>query len=140
MKKFIRAIFVILALLIVAGYGLYYFGTNLASDKVMEMVNDGLADSGQKEEIKKMIESDPELRAYVEEGKSMDADELPFETKEEATRVLVKKIGLTELQTIKEQAENGTVSKEEIMNTVEQKLTKEELQALKVIAYKELYQ
>ena len=140
MKKFIRAIFVILALLIVAGYGLYYFGTNLASDKVMEMVNDGLADSGQKEEIKKMIESDPELRAYVEEGKSMDADELPFETKEEATRVLVKKIGLTERQTIQEQAENGTESKEEIMNTVEQKLTKEELQALKVIAYKELYQ
>ena len=140
MKKFIRAIFVILALLVFAGYGLYYFGTNLASDKVMEMVNDGLADSGQKEEIKKMIESDPELRAYVEEGKSMDTEELPFETKEEATRVLVKKIGLTELQTIKEQAESGTLSKEEIMNTVEQKLTKEELQALKVIAYKELYQ
>lgn len=140
MKKFIRAVFVILALLVCAGYGLYYFGTNLASDKVMEMVNDGLADSGQKEEIKKMIESDPELKAYIEEGKSIDAGELPFETKEEATRVLVKKIGITELQTIKEQAESGTVSKEEIIDTVERKLTKEELQALKVIAYKELYQ
>lgn len=138
MKKLVKILFFLIVLLVCVGYGLYYFGTNMASDKVMDMVSTELENSGQKEEIKAAIESDPELKKFIDEGANVDEDKLPFQTKEEATRVLVRKIGVNELQNIKSQVENGTASKEEIMNTVESNLSEEEILALKVIAYKEL--
>ena len=64
---------------------------------------------------------------------------MPFTTKEEATRVLIKKVGVSELRDIQTQAQEGTISKEEVIQTLQNKLTEEELTALKVIAYKEIY-
>ncbi|WP_306461674.1 hypothetical protein [Robertmurraya kyonggiensis] len=56
--KFLVVPIVILGLI---GYGVYYFGTNLASEKLMDEVTSELETSGQMEEIKEVIESDPEL-------------------------------------------------------------------------------
>ncbi|MFS0784358.1 hypothetical protein [Bacillus sp. 1P06AnD] len=136
--KFLKISFLIIVILAAAGYGVYYFGTNYASDKVMNMVSDQLENSGQVDEVKKAIEKDPDLKRFVQEGANADESKLPFNTKEEATRVLVKKVGVSELKRISTEVKNGTASKQEIMNEVESKLSPEEIQALKVIAYKEL--
>lgn len=130
--------FAFVLVLVGIGYGIYYFGTNIASDKVMEIVSNELENSERLEAVKQSIASDPDLKQFIDEGANIDENKLPFKTKEEATRVLVRKVGISELQTIQAQVQNGTASKEEILNTIQSKLSDEEIQALKVIAYKEL--
>lgn len=133
--------FIILAIILpcVIGYAIYYFGTDMASDKLVDAVTEELETSGQMNDLKGAIESDPELLSFVEEAKAADSSQLPFTTKEEATRVLIKKIGITELNEIRKTVQDGSASKAEILQDVQSKLTEEEIMALKVIAYKEIY-
>ncbi|MER2090350.1 MAG: hypothetical protein ABS920_11485 [Sporosarcina sp.] len=123
------------------GYGIYYIGTNIASEKVMSVVTAELENSGQLDAIKQMVNNDPELKRFLEEGVNVDKSNLPFTTKEQATRVLIKKIGLKELQTIQSNAQKGMSNNEiqVLLNELEGKLTEEEIVALKVIAYQELF-
>ena len=55
MKKFVRFLFVFILLLGGLGYGAYYFGTNLASEKLMDTVSTKLEHSGQIEQVKNML-------------------------------------------------------------------------------------
>lgn len=137
--KFIKFLVVALILLAGLGYAAFYFGTNIASEKIMNNVSTELQNSGEIDRLKTTIENDPELRAFVEEAETADTSKLPFTTKEEATRVLIKKVGVSELNNIRVQVQEGTASKEEIMQNLQGKLTEEEVLALKVLAYKELY-
>ncbi|WP_053360763.1 hypothetical protein [Bacillus sp. FJAT-27251] len=149
--------------------GGYYWGTNLASDKITEKLTQTLEDSEHLEEWKESIEKDPEVQKFLEQampvpgmGSSREAsaeapetadpentvqpsregaerkEELPFTTKEEAARVLIKKVGLTRIQEIHTEVEEGSANREQIMAEIQSKLSEEEIQALKVIAYKEL--
>ncbi|MDF1508049.1 hypothetical protein PZE06_07615 [Robertmurraya sp. DFI.2.37] len=137
--KLIKYLLIPLVLLGIAGFAVYYVGTNIASEKLMDAVTTELENSGEIDNIKEMIEGDPELKSFIEEASTADANELPFTTKEEATRVLVNKVGLTNLNEIRVKVQDGSASKEEILQEVESKLSEEEILALKVIAYKELY-
>lgn len=137
--KFIKFLVITIILLGAIGYAVYYFGTNIASEKIMETVTTELENSGEIEEIKKTIENDPELKTYLEEAKTAKPEELPFATKEEATRTLISKVGISELNDIRVKVQEGSMSKEEVLENIEGKLTEEEILALKVIAYKELY-
>jgi hypothetical protein len=139
--------------------GTYYLGTNLASDKIIESVSKELEAGGKLEEIKDSITEDPELMEYlglaassaeasddVHSGSNKPAPseadkekaDLPFTTKEEATRVLIKKVGLTRIQDIHTEVVEGTVDREDIIKEIESKLSEDEIKALKVIAIKEL--
>lgn len=73
-----------------------------------------------------------------EKTETVAESKLPFTTKEEATKVVIAKVGITDLKEIQSGVQKGTVSKEEAIQAIKSKLTEEELQALKVIAYKEL--
>ncbi|WP_082446689.1 hypothetical protein [Cytobacillus solani] len=137
--KFIKFLVITIVLLGAIGYAVYYFGTNMASEKIMETVTTELENSGEMEEIKKTIENDPGLKAYLEEAKTANTEDLPFATKEEATRALISKVGITELNDIRVKVQEGSMSKEEVLENIEGKLTEDEILALKVIAYKELY-
>ena len=137
--KFIKFLIVTVVLIVAIGFGAYHYGTKFASDKLVKTISTELEDSGELKEVKKVIESDPELKGFIEDGKTVDSSKLPFTTKEEATKVLIKKIGISELNNIRVQMQEGTASKQEILKEIEGKLTEEEMQALKVIAYKELY-
>ncbi|WP_108670735.1 hypothetical protein [Peribacillus acanthi] len=137
--KIIKFLLIPIVVLISIGYGAYYFGTNIASEKIMDVVSTELENSGQIEEVKKYVESDPELKQFIEEAETIDQKKLPFQTKEEATRVLIKKVGITKLQDIQAKVKKGSVTKEEIIQDLESKLTEEEIMALKIIAYKEIY-
>lgn len=135
MKKLFVAILVLGAI----GYGVYYFGTNVASEKLVDSASTELEDSGQIDDVKAYIESDPQLTEMVKEAESADESTLPFTSKGEATRVLIKKVGVTKLRDLQSDVQNGTASKEEVLQVLSEKLTKEEMLALQVIAYKEIY-
>ena len=133
MKKF----FTILVLLGAGGYAVWHFGTNIASEKIFEQVE--TLDNENLEEVKSYIENDPKLQAIASEAATTNPDTLPFQTKEEATRVLVKKVGVNRLLDIQEQAQNGAINKDEILSEIEGKLSEDEISALKYVLYKELY-
>ena len=135
MKKLFVAILVLGAI----GYGVYYFGTNVASEKLVDSASTELKDSGQINDVKAYIESDPQLTEMLKEAESADESTLPFTSKGEATRVLIKKVGVTKLRDLQSDVQNGTASKEEVLEVLSEKLTKEEMLALQVIAYKEIY-
>lgn len=135
MKKLFAAIVILGAI----GYGIYYFGTNVASEELVDSASTELENSGQINDVKAYIESDPELTEMVKEAESADESTLPFTSKGEATRVLIKKVGMTKLRDIQSDVQNGTASKEEVLQVLGEKLTREEMLALQVIAYKEIY-
>lgn len=138
--RFIKFIVVIIIFLGVVGYGVLHFGTKFASEKIVDTLSTELENSGQMDEIKNTIENDPQLKAYMEEAQTVDRSTLPFTTKEEATKVLIQKVGITELNDIRVKLQDGSMTQEEALQKVEGKLSDEEIAALKVIVYQELYQ
>lgn len=137
--KILKISVISVATLGIIGFGIYYYGTNVTSVKILETVSTELEKNGQIEEIKNEIENDPEIKYFIEEGiTDIDESKLPFTTKEEATKVLVKKVGVSEIADMKSKYESGTLSKDEALQVVQGKLTEEEIMALKIIVYKEL--
>ena len=106
----------------------------------MDAVSAELEESGQLEEIKQFINNDPELKQFVGEGANVDVSKLPFTTKEQATRVLIKRIGIGELQNIQARVQQGMSNNDiqMLLKEIEGKLTDEAIVALKVIAFKEI--
>ncbi len=137
MKKFLTIITIILVLLGAAGYAMWHFGTNIASEKIIEKVESTLDDENLAE-VKSYIENDPKVQEIVSEAATTNPDTLPFQTKEEAIRVLIKKVGVNRLLDIQEQAQNGSISEDEILSEMEGKLSEDEISALKYVLYKEL--
>ena len=138
--RLIKFLVVIAIFVGVVGYGVLHFGTKFASEKIVDTLSTELENSGQKEEIKNTIEHDPQLKAYMEEAKTVDSSTLPFTTKEEATKVLIQKVGITDLNDMRVKLQDGSMTQEEALQMVEGKLSDEEIAALKVIVYKELYE
>ncbi|WP_391122058.1 hypothetical protein [Psychrobacillus sp. L3] len=138
--KFLKVLFGFVFVIALIGFAAYYFVPKLVADQVMEKVAVELQNSGQLESIKKEINSDPQLQAFIEEGKNVDNSKLPFQTKEEATRLLIKKFKISDLKEFQAKAQSGITEedKQEIFNKLENNLTDEEMLALKVLAYKEL--
>ncbi|TCN25063.1 hypothetical protein [Mesobacillus foraminis] len=178
----IRKLVLLLMIVTLSGiaYGAYFFGTKLASDKLVTTVAKEIEKSGELEEFKRNLEEDPELQKMLAEADASANDgninaasaeenppasvqdetpekpagtelndksqkdgqaskkELPFTTKEEATKVLIKKVGITKLQEMHTQVQEGSATNEEILKEVKKNLSEEEILALKVIAYKEL--
>ena len=137
MKKFFTITVSILVLLGAVGYAVWHFGTDIASEKIIEKVESTLDDENL-EEIKSYIENDSKVQEIVKEAATTNPDTLPFQTKEEATRVLIKKVGVDRLLDIKEQAQNGSISKDEVLSEIEGKLSEDEISAIKYVLYKEL--
>ena len=167
MKKVAKFIILPLVILCAIGYGVYHYGTNIASEKIMDKVTTDLENSGEIEEVKQAIENDPEIKKLITVSEknipannntvndtekaskqapaetktdvnSVDESNLPFTTKEEAARVVIKKVGISKLNEIRADVQEGNISKEEVMQELQSKLSEEEITALKVIAYKEM--
>lgn len=167
MKRFIKWFLVPIVAILVIGAGITFFSFNFASDKVITKVSEELESSGKLEDIKEDVKSDPEIVGFIKEvetdpeasqfldnsgnndsnGKSNEAallnkanTELPIQTKEEAVKVVVDRVGISELNNIAKNLQDGTTSKQEVIQEVSTQFTEEELMALKIIAYKELYE
>ncbi|KAA9012225.1 hypothetical protein [Niallia endozanthoxylica] len=158
--RFVKWILIPVVILAAIGFGVYQFGVDYAIDKVSEEMEN----SGKMEEVKAMVKNDPELEAFIKEvenspeiqqyleGSTTDltesennetpaakAEPLPFDTKEEAMKVVVDRVGMTKLTGMAKDVQDGTLSKQEAIDTLSTEFTEEEMTALKVIAYKELY-
>lgn len=140
--KYIIGIIVSLVLLTVIGYGVYQVGTGYVADQVIAQVYAELENSGEIDLILEEVKNNPELQQFLEDETLSNAENLPFNTKEEATKVLLKKFTLSEIKDMQSMISNGLTSKEEaeLLLTVQSKLTEEELLALKVITIKDMYQ
>lgn len=137
MKKFLTISIILIGLLGAAGYAVWHFGTNMASEKIINELESAI-DNGNIKEIKSYIENDPKIQDIISEASTINPDALPFQTKEEATRVLIKKVGVTRLLDIKEQAQNGTLNEEAILSEIQDTLSEDEISALKYVLYMEL--
>ena len=137
MKKFLKIASIIVVLLGVAGYAAWHFGTNIASAKLMEKAVSSL-DNETLEEVRTYIESDAKVQELISEVATTDPETLPFQTMGEATRVLITKVGVNRLLDISEKAQNGSISKDEVLSEIEGNLSEDEISALKYVLYKEL--
>lgn len=137
--KFIKFVFIMTLLVGGLGYGAYYFGTDFASNKIAATVSAEI-ENRDGNELKQVVNSYPEVKQFIDEGANVDEDKLPFTTMEDATKTIVKKVGLIELQKMHAKYENGLSESEvqQLVKELETKLTEEEILALKAIAYKEL--
>ena len=137
MKKFLTFTMILVILIGAASYATWHFGTNFASEKIIEKVEATLDEESLKE-VNSYIANDPKLQEMVSEVAATNPDTLPFQTKEEATRVLLKKVGVNELLAIQEQAQNGAISADEVLSVIEGTLSEDEISALKYVLYTEL--
>ncbi|MEQ6377934.1 hypothetical protein RZN25_14035 [Bacillaceae bacterium S4-13-56] len=140
MKIIFKIVITLLIIIGIGGAAIYYFGTSIASEQIMTYVNDELLKEENLDEIKEMIDVDPQLKAFLTDASDVSNEALPFTTSEEATKAILKKIDMNEMKEVASQLKGG-ISKEEqeeLMQLMEEKLSEEEINALKVIAYKEL--
>ena len=72
--KFLKFLFTIMLLLGGIGYGLYYFGTNKISESLVDSVYGELENTGQLEEIKQIVNTDPQIKQFIAEGKDVDTE------------------------------------------------------------------
>ena len=138
--RFLKVLFTLLLILGGIAYGLYYFGTNKISENVVDSVYVELENTGQLEEIKQIVNNDPQIQQFIAEGKDVETSNLPYKTKEQATRAIIQKVGISELQNMQSKYQYGISANEinDILSSFEGKFTEEEILALKVIAYEEL--
>lgn len=136
--KTLFKIFIFLVILVsVGGYAAWHFGTNVASDKIIEVVEANL-DNESLQQVTAYIQNDPTVQQIMNEAATTNPETLPFQTKEEATRVIIKKVGVERLLDIKTEAENGHINKDTLLAEIESTLTEDEISALKYVLYQEL--
>ena len=113
--------------------------TNKISKNVADSVYVELENTGQLEEFKQIVNNDPQVQQYIAEG-NVGASNLPYKTKEQATRAIIQKVGIGELQNMQAKYQNGISANEinDSLSSLEGKFTAEEMLALKVIASEEL--
>ncbi|MGE6370695.1 hypothetical protein ACQKDD_13210 [Planococcus kocurii] len=139
--RFLMTIIIFLIFFSVAGIGAYVIGPDFSADRMVAEVTKEMRNNGQMEKITEYVESDPKMLEYIEQVEVAEQQDqpLPFQTAGDAAGTVIKKVGITDLAKMKSGIENGTMSVDEVIQTLEQDLNEEELLALKVIAYKELY-
>ncbi|MTD30137.1 hypothetical protein [Planomicrobium sp. YIM 101495] len=140
--KWILRLLVVLAIVGAAGCAIYYFAVDYAAEQVAAKATEEFVGERELTQAKTYIEQNPQLAGYVEEAKKAEAEgaDLVVKTKGDAARLLIKKVGVTELAQMQSELESGNASIDEMISKLEGTLTEEELLALKVIAYKEIYQ
>lgn len=139
MKKIIILIFI--AVIGIGGYFGYQFVMGLMSDKVIEEVANNVSD----EEIETML-NEPSIQQLIGENVDdiqnidLSKTDLPFKTKEEAIKSLAKEFSVGEIKDIASKVQSGMSSEEkaELYEMVTERLTEEEMAALKMIAIQEL--
>ncbi|MFA9557547.1 hypothetical protein ACERII_09595 [Evansella sp. AB-rgal1] len=138
MKKLIITLFVVAIIF----YGGYRYVLSLASDELVNQLSQELLT----EDVVKEMLSDPYVKDLVKELQSNStltnrstpselSKNMPFTTKEEATKTIVSRFSVGEIQDITTKAARGlTVAEQvELEKLVMERLTEEELEAIMII-------
>ncbi len=89
--RFLKVLFTLLLILGGITYGLYYFGTNKISENVVDSVYVELENTGQLEEIKQIVNNDPQIQQFIAEGKDMIRAIFPIKQKNKQPEPSFKK-------------------------------------------------
>ncbi|MEB1808829.1 MAG: hypothetical protein LPK26_16320 [Bacillaceae bacterium] len=118
------------------GYWGYNFFISKASEVLVEQItNDILNDE---EEYNKLI-NDPHIQNLIKEiDKEEASNNLPFETKEDAMKTILREFSTNEINEVKDQALRGNVNTLDVLNKLQERLSPEEVAAIQVILAKEL--
>ncbi len=114
----------------------YLYTMDYASEKAMiEITKEFTSNEG---EINKLLE-DPEIRKYIETGE-VPKKKLPFTTKDEAVTFISDTYSIQELAAIREKVSKGLNEQEKlaVYENLLEKVTADELLALKVVALNEV--
>lgn len=142
MLRFIKFLFKTIIFVAILCVGLYFVGTYFLSEKVADVIAEELEKNGQLDEARNYVDNTPALKKVLESSANVDTSTLPFTTKEKAVQTVVKKVGVTELYALQNRYQKGMTQAEQVqvLQDLEGKLTKEEVEALKYVIYQELYQ
>lgn len=138
--KIIKIFFVTAMLLAAVVFGVYYIGSKFIADEVVEQVTAELDSNGQLDAVKQELQNDPQFQAFAAEGKAAKDRDLPFRTKDQAVRVLIKKFSVSELAEVQSKMKEGmsAADQQELIERFGSRLSEDELLALKVLAYEEM--
>lgn len=137
--KFLKRMFVTFLIIGCVGYTVYFFGSNFVYSQVADSISTDLDNQENLDVVQQVVNSNANIKEFIDEGAHIDESNLPFTTKEQATKVVVQKLGINELQKLQTRFQNG-ISEAEVQNLLhelEASFTEEEIMALKAIAYKE---
>lgn len=139
--KIVTYILLVVVTVGLLGYGAYNWISGLVAERASVEVGEQLDSSENTDAARQVIEENPVLKDFVEEGESIDRSQAAFQTKEEAVQVIIEQFSPVELMELRNKAEDGlnAEEQEEIISKLEENLTEEELRAIKAIAYEELY-
>jgi len=139
--KLIKFIVIPLLIIIGLGYGGYQLLTNYLSDQIVSTVTENIENFGPLDDVKTIIDSNNELKNFVEDGAAVSEDVLAFTSLSEAADVIIDEMGITGLLNIREVFENGidSFSAEQLLTSIDNHLSDEQMLALKVLLYKEVY-
>ncbi|SDK29070.1 hypothetical protein [Sediminibacillus albus] len=138
--RFLRNLVIIIVILAGVGYGVYHVAAGFVADRMVEKLEQELDLSGQAGDMEQVAKNSPELQEFLADVPQIDQSTLPFKTKEGAVKNLIKKFSMSEIQEMNESVNSGISPEEQaaLLEKVEDKLTKEELDAVKVVIYNEL--
>jgi len=139
MKKIIISLIIIIGL----SFGVYRLLLTFASDQLIDQVRTEVLTDETINELIEEYEVQSLLASYegnFQEGSSKRKEELPFSTKEEATKLLVSKFSFGEIRDISLKASKGLTTQEqiELEKKVMDRLTPEEIEALLIIGLSEI--
>ncbi|WP_339147919.1 MULTISPECIES: hypothetical protein [unclassified Sutcliffiella] len=140
--KVIKGIFITAIVVGGLGFAGYYFINKYMEDQAVEYVENDMVNNNDLAVAREYVDNSPALKNYIAEGAQANLEELPIQTREEATRMVMNKLSFQEMQQIQSKVSNGMTEQEamEMIQTFEDKMTDEELLALKAIVYRELYE
>lgn len=117
-----------------------YFGYNFAISKASDLMVDQITIQvlNNEDEFNKLM-NDPDIQKIIKEVENISIDkELAFETKEEAIKIVVKEFSIAEITDISNKAQSAELNAEEILTILQDRLSEQEIEALKIIAVREL--
>ncbi|MCG1021537.1 hypothetical protein [Sutcliffiella horikoshii] len=140
--KVIKGMFITALVIGGLGFAGYYIINKYIEDQAVEYVENDIMNNNDLAMAREYVDNSPALKNYIAEGSQANLEELPIQTREEATRMVMSKLSFQEMQQIQSKVSNGMTEQEamEMIQTFEDKLTDEELLALKAIVYRELYE
>lgn len=135
-------VFLVIITVGLLGFGAYHWFSGQVAERASVEVEERLSTSEYGDEARQLIEGNPVIKEFVQEGETIDLESAELQTTEEAIQVIIDNFNPVELVELRSQAEDGLdqAEQEEIISKLESNLTEEELQAIKAIAYEELYQ
>ncbi|MBS2970259.1 hypothetical protein J9317_16045 [Metabacillus sp. KIGAM252] len=140
--KWLKRLSAAIAVIALLAGAAYYFLPKMASDQITGYLDAEVEKNGGFERIRKAANANPEVKKFLEEGANADPDSLPFTSKEDATRVVMTKVGPGNLQKIQSMAKDGLDAGEqqEVLRMAEDNLSEDEILALKYVANKQINQ